>query len=118
MSVVYDTEFSQLQSIPTLIKNIITAQQDIQLDRVHLADYGAAGINFEACYYMLSADYNKYMDTQQAILLAIHEAFSKKGVKFAAPVQNFYISAPASQGSYANGTSKPASQPENSQEGN
>lgn len=118
VSVVYETEFSQLKSIQSLIKNIILAQEDIQLDRVHLAEYAATGINFEAVYYMLSADYNKYMDTQEAILLAIHEAFIKKGVKFAAPVWNFYLSAPASQSSYANGTERPAPQAESNQTSN
>lgn len=118
ISVVYETDFSQLRSIQSLIKDVILEQQDIQFDRAHLAEYGATGINFEAVYYMLSADYNKYMDTQQAILLAIHEAFIKKGVKFATPVQNFYLSAPASQSSYANGTERSAPQAESNQTSN
>jgi small-conductance mechanosensitive channel len=118
LAVLYDTDFSQLQSIPQMLRNIILAQKDIQLDRVHLSEYGANGINFEAVYYMLSADYNKYMDTQQVILLAIHEEFLKKGVKFASPVQNFYLNAPATQSSYANGAAKPAAQTENNQKNN
>ncbi len=103
IAVLYETDYQRLNSITGIIRDIILAQKDIQPDRVHLADYGSAGINFEAVYYMLTADYNRYMDTQQAILLAIHESFGRNGIKFASPVQYFYIGPQGSPGAYANG---------------
>ena len=40
---------------------------------------------------MLSSDYNKYMDTQQAINLTIYEEFEKRGIEFAYPTQTLFV---------------------------
>jgi small-conductance mechanosensitive channel len=37
------------------------------------------------------ADYAKYMDIQQAINLAIFEAFGKEGIEFAYPSQTLFV---------------------------
>jgi len=46
---------------------------------------------FEVVYYLLSAEYNDYMDTQQNLNFAIMEAFKKEGVEFAYPTQVLYV---------------------------
>jgi small-conductance mechanosensitive channel len=43
-------------------------------------------------YFVLSSDYNKYMDIQQEINFAIKEEFEKRGIDFAYPTQKLYIS--------------------------
>ncbi len=40
---------------------------------------------------VLSPDYNQYMDIQQAINLAIHEAFEAEGIEFAYPTQTLFL---------------------------
>jgi hypothetical protein len=40
---------------------------------------------------VLSADFAVYMDTQQAINLAIFEKFAQEGVEFAYPTRTLYI---------------------------
>ena len=47
---------------------------------------------FEFVYYVLSPDYNSYMDIQQAVNLGIFEAFEKTGIDFAYPTQTLYVS--------------------------
>jgi small-conductance mechanosensitive channel len=37
---------------------------------------------------VLSADYNRYMDIQQSINLAIHRRFGDQGIAFAVTTQN------------------------------
>lgn len=64
-SVTYETPIEQLEQIPALIRQIVEAQPDTRFDRSHFAKHAAASIDYETVYYVLSADYNKYMDIQQ-----------------------------------------------------
>src|SRR5262249_8662037 len=112
VSVTYQTPHHLLKEIPQLIADIVKSQQDILIDRSHLADYGPTSINFEIVYYMLSADYNKYMDTQQEILYRIHETFEKKGIEFATPVQTLFLRSSGQENGLENGLKMPEQHPE------
>ncbi|MDZ4141115.1 MAG: mechanosensitive ion channel family protein [Methylotenera sp.] len=91
LGVIYQTPSEKLKSIPDIVKNAIEAQKDTAFDRGHFASYGDFSLNFEFVYYVTGADYNKYMDIQQAINLTIFEAFEKAGVEFAYPTQTLFI---------------------------
>jgi small-conductance mechanosensitive channel len=88
---VYNTSADKLKQIPVIIKNIIISQQEVELDRVHLKSFGDFSINYEMVYHLNSADYVKYMDTQQAICLAIFEAFEMERLEFAFPTQTLFV---------------------------
>lgn len=91
LGVVYQTSKEQLQAIPKMVKEIIEKQADVLYDRGHFASYGDFSLNFEFVYYVLSADFNLYMDKQQAINLDIYEAFAAKGIEFAYPTQTLLM---------------------------
>ena len=91
LNVTYDTPLQLLQRIPKLIEEIIRAQEGTRFDRSHFSQHGAASLDFETVYYVRSADYNRYMDLQQAINLAIHEKFGQLGIEFAYPTQTLYL---------------------------
>lgn len=44
-------------------------------------------LRYEVVYYVLSADYNLYMDIQQAINFSLLEELSNRNIKFAMPVR-------------------------------
>jgi small-conductance mechanosensitive channel len=44
-------------------------------------------------YFVLSADFNKYMDIQQAINMRLHREFAALGIEFAYPTQRLIIGA-------------------------
>lgn len=92
LGVTYQTTSEQLKKIPQIVKDIILNQQDVTFDRGHFASYGDFSLNFEFVYYVEGADYNKYMDIQQAINLLIYEAFEKEGIEFAYPTQTLFVS--------------------------
>lgn len=75
-----------------MVKDIIVAQEDTTFDRGHFAAYGDFSLNFEFVYFVTGADYNKYMDIQQAINLAIFGAFEREGIAFAYPSQTLFVS--------------------------
>ena len=60
-------------------------------DRAHFFSYGDFSLDFEVVYYVMSNDYNKYMDIQQEINFSIREEFEKRGIEFAYPTQTLYI---------------------------
>ncbi len=91
IGVTYSTPRTALKQIPTTIREIVNAHPNVRFDRCHLAKFGAYSIDFECVYYVLSADYNAYMDIQQDINLRIHEAFEKATVEFAYPTQTVLL---------------------------
>jgi len=91
LGVVYDTPADTLSQIGSLIKDIITNVPDTAFDRAHFVSYGNFSLNFEVVYYVLSADYVKYMDIHQEINLAIYREFEKRKIIFAFPTQTLYL---------------------------
>ncbi|MCR4300591.1 MAG: mechanosensitive ion channel family protein [Sulfuricaulis sp.] len=89
--VIYQTTHAQLKQIPVMVRKIIEAQEKTRFDRAHFKEYGDSSLNFEVVYYVLSPDYNIYMDIQQAINLAIFEQFAKAGIDFAYPTRTLYV---------------------------
>jgi small-conductance mechanosensitive channel len=94
IGVTYDTPVEKLKKIPDIVKDIINPKKlpDVEkLERVHFKEFGDFSLNFEIVYYMKTRDYLKYMDTQQAINLAIKESFEKEGIEMAFPTQTIYL---------------------------
>lgn len=91
LGVIYQTATGQLKEIPGIIKNIIVTMSDTAFDRAHFFSYGDFSLDFEVVYYVMSNDYNKYMDIQQEINFSIREEFEKRGIEFAYPTQTLYI---------------------------
>ncbi|HOG48186.1 MAG TPA: mechanosensitive ion channel family protein [Anaerolineae bacterium] len=92
IGVTYETPYDKLERIPALIREIIEAQPLARFDRAHFQAYGDLALLFETVYYMRTPDYAAYMDTQQAINLAIFRRFAEEGIAFARPAQMLYVS--------------------------
>lgn len=91
IGVTYQTSHDKLRGIPELIQDAIEEQDKIRFDRSHFQKYADFSLIFETVYYVLSSDYNLYMDVQQAINLRIHELFAQEGIDFAYPTQTLLI---------------------------
>jgi small-conductance mechanosensitive channel len=83
VSIVYDTPRERLREIPSLIEAAIRAQPKTRFDRAHLASFGDFALIFEAVYFVLDAEYNRYMDIQQAINLQLIEHFDARDIVIA-----------------------------------
>lgn len=92
LGVTYQTSHEKLKEIPGIITNIIKGVNDTTFDRAHFSSYGDFALIFEVVYYVMSNDYNKYMDIQQEINLKINEEFAKRTIEFAYPTQTLYVS--------------------------
>jgi small-conductance mechanosensitive channel len=91
IGVTYQTPPEKLAAISDMLREAVEAQQDVRFDRAHFAKYGDFALIYEIVYYCLSADYNRYMDVQQAINIRIYERLAEAGVEFAYPTQTLYL---------------------------
>ena len=91
IGVIYQTPIKQLKEIPDIVKKVINDSPDTIFDRTHFFSYGDFALIYEIVYYVLSGDYNKYMDLQQQINFGIHEEFEKRNIQFAYPTQTVYV---------------------------
>lgn len=99
IGVLYQTTREQLTAIPGMLRAAVEAQPDVRFDRAHFKGFGESSLDFEIVYYVLSSDFNLYMDRQQAINLAIVEAFEQAEVDFAYPTRTIIMESPAPVGS-------------------
>ncbi|WP_028312461.1 mechanosensitive ion channel family protein [Derxia gummosa] len=101
LGVVFDTEPAKVERAAHLLRDIVGGRQNVRLDRAHFSAIGESALEFEIVYYVLSPDFNAYMDIQQAINLAILESFRAEGIAFAFPTRTVQVQgwppAPASR---------------------
>ena len=83
--ITYDTRSEKLKEIPELIRSIVEQTDGVVFSRAHFASFGTYSLDFEVVYFVLSGDYDRYMDVNQHINLAIKDGFERLGVSFAFP---------------------------------
>ncbi|MBX2859593.1 MAG: mechanosensitive ion channel family protein [Vampirovibrio sp.] len=89
--VTYQTPLKQLEEIPGIVKQIIDAIELARFSRTHFFSYGDSSLDFEVVYFVLSSEYDDYMDTQQAINLALFKQFTDAGIEFAYPTRTLFV---------------------------
>jgi small-conductance mechanosensitive channel len=93
----YETPVEIVERLPSLIREIIEAEKPTRFDRSHFLRHGDSALEFETVYYVLTPDYNHYMDIQQSINLKLHRKFGELGLPFAYPTQKLVFN-PATLG--------------------
>ena len=91
IGVTYDTPAAKLASIPEMVCEVISAQQQVRFDRSHFRAFGDFSLDFETVYYVTSADYGEYMDVQQNVNLELVRRFERAGIEFAFPTQTVHV---------------------------
>lgn len=96
--IAYETSIENIERIPKMVEEIITSHKlDTRFDRAHFKSYGESALQFEVVYHVLTADYNEYMNIQQAINVALLKRFRDYGIVFAYPTRTLYVAPPANQ---------------------
>jgi small-conductance mechanosensitive channel len=91
-AVAYGTPLEDIEKIPAWIREFIEGEKDGRFDRSHFLRHGDRALEFESVYYVLSADYNKYMDIQQSINLKLHRRLQERGIAFSIAPQGVIAS--------------------------
>ena len=91
VGVVYQTSVENVKAIPPMVKRIIEEHQHARFDRAHFKSFGDFALIYEFVFYVLTPDYNAFMDLQQSINFRLIEEFQKAGIEFAYPTQQLYV---------------------------
>ena len=95
IGVVHDTNPEQLSRIPAIVRLAVVRQNLTRFDRCHFKQFTDTDLEFETVYWMLTADYNVYMDTQQAINLEIFRRFAEEKIEIAHRSRVYQLIVPA-----------------------
>lgn len=90
----YETSIEKLREISTLVADAVRSLPGTRFDRAHFKEYGDSALNFEVVYFVLSADYNAYMDIQQHINLELFAVFAQRQIQFAYPTRRLLLDGP------------------------
>jgi small-conductance mechanosensitive channel len=89
--VVYQSSTEQIEQIPEMVRDVITPVESTRFDRAHFKAFGESAFQFEVVYYVLSADYNVYMDIHQEIILTLLRRFRRQDIAFAYPTRTVHL---------------------------
>lgn len=89
--VTYSTSADQLAQIPIMVEAIVKSQPQVKFGRAHFTSFGDSSLDFEVVYFLLSSDYDVYMDVQQAINLSLVRSFEQEGIEFAFPTRTLHL---------------------------
>ena len=91
IAVSYDVSTEQLEAIPRILREVVTAQKNVNFDRAHFRSYSPSSLDFEIVYFVDTPDYNLYMDIQQNINMTLFQRFKEMSIAFANPTQTVHI---------------------------
>jgi len=89
--VTYQTTVEQLKVIPQIVRDIIESVELTRFDRANFHKFGDFALLFEVVYYVVSPDYNLYMDINEKIHLKIKEELEARNISMAYPTQTIYL---------------------------
>ncbi|HWC46955.1 MAG TPA: mechanosensitive ion channel family protein [Casimicrobiaceae bacterium] len=89
--VTYDTKPDVVARIPAMIREVVTAQNPVRFDRSHFTQYLDSALRIETVYYVLDADYGRYLDIQQTINLELLRRFAAEEIQFAFPTRTIAL---------------------------
>lgn len=100
LGIVYNTPPEKIKMIPQMIERIIKSNDNTRFDRAHFKSFGDFSLKFEVVFYVLSPDYNTYMDIQQVINIKLFELFEKEKIEFAFPTQTILVNKQGQEAMY------------------
>lgn len=83
----YGLSADKLEQARDIAAEIVRSQDGVRLDRAHFKTLGPSSLDYELVYFVLTPEYARFMDIQQAINLAVYRRFEEEGIGFAFPTQ-------------------------------
>jgi small-conductance mechanosensitive channel len=79
----YQTPHEKLVVIPSILKEVIEAQDQVTYDQAYFKEFSAFALIFECIYYVETPEAQVNLDARQAIYLEIYRRFAKQGIELA-----------------------------------
>ncbi|MCP4136232.1 MAG: mechanosensitive ion channel [bacterium] len=87
VGVACETPVDKLKAVPGIVETIVTSIEDTEFNRTHLKTFGEYSLDFEVCYAITTREYQRFMDVQQDINLALISEFDKQGIGMPYPTE-------------------------------
>jgi len=87
----YNVKPESLDRARDIAREAIQNQSDVRFDRAHFKGFGAYSLDYEVVYYVLSGDYNVYMDKQHAINIELYRRLAEENIPFAFPTRTLFV---------------------------
>ena len=86
-----ETPPAAMARVPVLVRELLSAEERVRIDRSHFHAITDQALAVETVYFVLSADYNVYMDIQQRLNLAMLERLAAEGIRLAVPTRSVVV---------------------------
>src|SRR3954463_1291542 len=96
--VTFDTPPEVLARIPGMIRELISAQHPVRFDRSHFTQCTDWALRIETVYYVLDADYTRYLDIQQTINLELLRRLAAENIELAFPTRTIIVESDGQRG--------------------
>ena len=87
-----ETPADVVAGLPARLRGLVEAQDQVRFERAHFKGFGESALDFEAVYWIVSPDYDLFMDRQQAVNLALLKTLQEEGIGLAVPTQSLLLS--------------------------
>lgn len=87
----YETPRAVIATIPGLMREIVEAQPRTRFVRSNVRALADAAIEIETLYFVLSPEYDVFMNVQQAVALGTLDRFGQEGVVIATPLHTIVM---------------------------
>ena len=91
IGVAYATPAAKVELVPTLLREIISANENVRLERANFKEFGESSLTFECVYFVKELSYTLYLGIQESINLDILRRFQEEEIEFAHPNRTLYI---------------------------
>lgn len=90
--VTYETSAKVLDTIPSIVKEIIEQDDSTRFMSAHFKEFGDSAYVYEVIYYVTTPDYFEYLTIHNGISLKLINAFRNKKIEMAYPTHRVYMS--------------------------
>jgi small-conductance mechanosensitive channel len=90
----YATRPDQLELVTGWLRDTISTNPHLRLERAHFFKFGDSSLDFEVAYWVRDADYGVYMDQQQSLNLGLMKLLEEQGIEFAYPTRTLKFDLP------------------------
>ncbi len=87
----YNLTVDKVEAARDTAQRVIEERDGVRFDRAHFKQFGDSSLDFEVVYYVLSKEYDVYMEHQHAINMALYREFEQQGIPFAFPSRSIYM---------------------------
>ncbi len=89
----YNTSVTKIEKAQEIVKKILNKNKNVEQDTIVVGfeSFGDYSLNIRIIYWIISLDYNEYVNTKNNINLTIKKEFEKEKIDFAFPTQTIEI---------------------------